>query len=117
VGALMDWRMDEGRIEFEDPSWAQERERADRPDHRGKGPRRWRSDLRIHEDVCDALVRDAWVDASEIEVSVQDGEVTLSGTVASRDQKCAAERVAERVTGVVDVHNRLRLQLTGDRAG
>ncbi len=40
---------------------------------------------------------------------VSDGEVTLSGTVDDRWQKRLAERVAETVWGVRDVHNRLRI--------
>ncbi|HEX2494143.1 MAG TPA: BON domain-containing protein, partial [Steroidobacter sp.] len=48
--------------------------------HRGKGPRGYRrSDERIREDVCDVLTDDPRVDASSIEVTVKDCEVTLSG--------------------------------------
>lgn len=76
--------------------------------HIGKGPKNWkRTDARIHEDVCDALAHDSHVDASGIEVVVADGEVWLTGLIADRQQKRAAEEVAERVSGVRDVHNRL----------
>jgi hypothetical protein len=78
--------------------------------HSGKGPKGWhRSDERIREDVLERLTRHGDVDATELEVAVENGEVTLSGTVADRPQKRAAERCAERVDGVVDVHNRIRL--------
>src|SRR5262245_20667475 len=51
--------------------------------HAGKGPRGYRrSDARIYEDVCEALTRDGEVDASDVEVTVEDGQVMLSGTVA-----------------------------------
>ena len=52
---------------------------------------------------------DPHLDAAEIEVEVKDGEVTLSGTVDSREAKRHAEDVAEQATGVKDVHNRLRV--------
>ena len=78
--------------------------------HRGKGPRDYRrSDERIREDVSDRLTDDHDVDASEITVNVQGGEVTLTGTVTSRDQKRRAEDLAERIGGVTEVINNLRV--------
>jgi osmotically-inducible protein OsmY len=76
----------------------------------GRGPKGYRrSDERIHEDVCDCLTDHPEVDASEIEVEVHHGEVTLAGTVESRYAKRLAEDIAEAVSGVHDVHNRLRV--------
>ena len=46
--------------------------------------------------------------------NVIDGEVTLSGSVMSRDQKRCAEDVAERISGVKDVTNRLRVTRNGN---
>jgi len=43
-------------------------------------------------------------------VKVEDGEVTLAGTVPDRKSKRLAEAVAETVRGVVDIHNQLRLK-------
>ncbi|HEU4643625.1 MAG TPA: BON domain-containing protein [Gemmatimonadaceae bacterium] len=78
--------------------------------HAGRGPRNWRRpDARIEEDVNEALTRDPEVDASDVEVRVVDGEVTLTGSVADRRAKRRAEDVAERVNGVHDVHNRLTI--------
>lgn len=78
-------------------------------DHRGRGPKAYvRSDERIREDVNERLTEDVWVDASEIEVSVAEGEVTLSGTVDSRRTKRRAEDCADSVTGVKHVQNNLR---------
>ena len=82
--------------------------------HTGKGPRNWkRTDARIHEDVCDALAHDGHVDASGIEVIVTDAEVFLTGLVSDRAQKRHAEHVAEGVSGVLDVHNRLEVPRAG----
>jgi osmotically-inducible protein OsmY len=88
---------------------AQRRREVDK--YRGKGPKNYsRSDERIREDVCDRLSEDPRVDASEIEVMVASGEVTLSGTVASREQRRRAEDDAESVSGVKHVQNNVRVQ-------
>lgn len=77
----------------------------------GKGPKGYqRSDERICEDVCECLANDDSVDASSIEVKVSNGEITLSGTVDERSMKRMAEDIAERVSGVKDVHNEIRVQ-------
>ena len=79
--------------------------------HHGLGPLDYRrSDDRVYEDVCEALTHHAEVDATEIEVKVNEGEVTLIGTVTSREQKRKAGFIADRIAGVRDVHNQLRIQ-------
>lgn len=76
----------------------------------GKGPKGYeRSSERILNEVCHALSENSWVDASDIEVKVEDGCVHLSGTVESRDQKKQAEACAEEIRGVEDVINHLRI--------
>ncbi|WP_129780003.1 BON domain-containing protein [Peristeroidobacter soli] len=76
----------------------------------GMGPRGYRrSDERIKEDVCQCLTDDHHIDASDIEVTVQDREVTLTGTVSSRMQKRHAEDLIEHLSGVRDVINSLRV--------
>lgn len=77
----------------------------------GKGPKNYvRSDERIREDVCEHLTHHPYVDASDIEVTVREGEVTLSGTVDARMAKRAAEEACDHVRGVKDVHNHLRVR-------
>jgi len=76
----------------------------------GRGPRGYRrSDERIRHEACEALTDHGGVDASEIEVEVQNGEVTLRGTVDGRRQKRLAEDAVDRIAGVRDVHNQLRV--------
>ena len=76
----------------------------------GRGPKDYqRSDDRVREEVCDCMTDDPMLDASEITVVVVKGEVILSGTVTSRDQKRRAEDVADRISGVKDVTNQLRV--------
>lgn len=78
--------------------------------HQGRGPKAYkRSDSRIHEDVNDRLTDDPWIDATHIDVQVKDTEVTLTGSVANRDDRRHAERIAEHVSGVTHVQNNLRV--------
>jgi hypothetical protein len=99
-----------------DWNWDSERSMMGR--YIGKGPRNYtRSDERIVEDVSERLTEDHMIDASEIEVSCQNGEVTLTGTVESRLMKRTAEDIADEVWGVRDVHNQIRLrQPSNDRS-
>lgn len=79
--------------------------------YQGRGPKGYkRSDERIHEDVCERLTHDPMIDASNLEVAVKDGEVTLSGTVASRGLRRRAEDLAELASGVNHVQNNLRVE-------
>jgi hypothetical protein len=88
-----------------------DRDRAGSGPHRGRGPKGYRrSDQRIHEDVCERLTEDRFIDASNIEVAVKDGEVMLSGTVSSRGLKRRAEDLAEMASGVAHVQNNLRVE-------
>jgi osmotically-inducible protein OsmY len=78
--------------------------------HRGKGPQGWtRSDERIKDQVCEALTDHEHIDASGIDVEVKNGDVTLSGMVPDRETKRAAEDCAERIAGVKDVANQLKV--------
>ncbi len=77
---------------------------------RGMGPRNYvRSDARIEEDVNERLSH-GHLDATDVEVTVKEGEVTLSGTVRSRGDKRLAEDIAHDVSGVRHVQNNLRVQ-------
>ena len=101
-------------------SWSRDRDaqRRREQDHRGRGPKGYRrSDQRIQEDVSDRLSDDPYVDASDIEVSVSGGEVTLGGTVDSRGARRRAEDVAERVSGVGHVQNNLRVRQAAQAGG
>ena len=78
--------------------------------HTGRGPRNYqRSDERIREDVCERLSQHGHLDASDIDVRVQNGEVTMEGTVTDRWAKRTAEDLVENVWGVKEVHNQLRV--------
>ncbi|HEV3469137.1 MAG TPA: BON domain-containing protein [Pyrinomonadaceae bacterium] len=98
-----------GRDEDEDDRRRYGREGGGR--YRGRGPRNYRrSDERIRDDINDRLTENDWLDASDIEVQVTGGEVTLIGTVESRYAKRLAEDIAESVSGVTHVQNNLRVK-------
>jgi osmotically-inducible protein OsmY len=65
------------------------------------------SDTEIHRDVLAELDWDPEVDAKDIGVEVDNGVVTLTGTVDSYTKKWAAERAALRVAGVRAVANNI----------
>jgi hypothetical protein len=90
-------------VRGEAPGWT---EPPDAGEHAGKGPRGW-MDERLHDVICLEMLDDPDLDATELEVACQDGEVTLTGWVRSRDEKRLAEWIADHTRGVRDVHNRL----------
>ena len=67
-----------------------------------------------NEEVHERLTEDAWLDASNITLSVLEGEVTLSGSVSERDAKHRAERLVEDIGGVTHVQNNLRVNRPGE---
>lgn len=76
----------------------------------GRGPKGYtRSDERIRENVCERL-SEGYIDASDVEVMVQNGEVTLSGMVPDRRSKRMAEELVESAPGVKDVENKLKVK-------
>jgi len=93
------------------PWWAAEELGAalPQPTQRGKGPAAQRTDDQIKSSVEAVLTDDPWLDASGIQVSVQSGIVTLTGTVVTRADKRRAEDLADRVRGVRDVQNTLQI--------
>jgi osmotically-inducible protein OsmY len=79
-------------------------------DHRGRGPKGYsRPDQRIYEDVCETLALAGDVDASEVEVKVDNGIVYLKGFVTDRPTKRRAELAIENISGVHDVQNLLSI--------
>lgn len=81
----------------------------------GKGPKGWKySDERIRDEVCEALYKDPEVDASDIEVMVNEGVVTLRGSIDSREAKRAAELCVEKIKSVQDIQNEIRVKRSED---
>ncbi len=102
-------RREYGPNSHEAHAWRAEEE--DRGPFWGKGPKGYRrSDERIREDVCDAVAHQGYIDASDVEVRVENAVVVLTGTVAQRGDKRGLEHIAERVHGVHDVRNEIRVR-------
>jgi hypothetical protein len=84
----------------------------------GRGPKGYqRSDERIKEDISEQLTQHPEIDATEIEVRVQGGEVTLTGTADSRHAKRLAEDIAESASGVKECHNQIRVKQQESESG
>ena len=70
-----------------------------------------KTDKQLQCDVFDELQYEPSVDASKIGVIVQNGIVSLSGTVASYAETYRAIHAAERVAGVKAVINGIKVEL------
>ena len=71
------------------------------------------TDTEIQQDVMDELDWDPEVEVTDVGVEVDDGVVTLTGTVESYAQRWAAEHAALRVTGVRAVANDIVVRPAG----
>jgi hypothetical protein len=111
VGGV-DFDLPQGKPGAKDDEWHSARFSHDNDrGYTGKGPKGYkRSDESIREDACEALYRNRFVDAGDIDVTTKDGCVYLRGTVDSRNAKREAESCIENLSGVEDVHNELRVR-------
>lgn len=108
-GADADRLLSRRRAEGE---WAAARSQAwnQRGPFSGMGPQGYRrSDERIKEEICERLTWHGQINASKIEIDVKEGEVTLRGQVERKNEKRLAEDVVEKIDGVKDVQNQLRV--------
>jgi len=79
-----------------------------------RGPKGYqRSDERIREEIIDRLIQHTDLDLAQMEVTVDKGEVTLSGTVEDRQTKHRMEDLVDSVWGVKEIHNNLRVRSGG----
>ena len=67
-----------------------------------------RSDAEIAQEIRDdVVVREVWLDKHSVQVEVEDGEVTLAGTLDNRADAEVLEALVRRVPGVVGVDSKL----------
>lgn len=86
------------------------RSEASRENHSGKGPKGYtRSPERIREEACEILSKDWFLDASDIEVEVENNCLVLKGEVRTRRDKRHAEAIVEHIAGIDDVLNQLKV--------
>jgi len=71
------------------------------------------SDLEIKNKIRKALIRDPYINRYDINITVVDGVVYLSGAVDSYYEKAQADDVASRVNGVIAVENNISVNATG----
>jgi hypothetical protein len=74
-----------------------------------------KTDVQIHHDVLEELKWDSRVDETEVGVQVHNGVVTLTGTLTGWAKRVAAQEAAQRVIGVLDVANDLKINVPGTR--
>jgi hypothetical protein len=86
--------------------WARHSTQGRTPGTQGQRPRR-KPDESLAREIHEILTSDPELDATDIEVVVEGGAVTLSGDVEHPDAKLLAEELTESITGVRLVHNRL----------
>jgi osmotically-inducible protein OsmY len=102
----------EGMAQSERGTWGEDQARRERrEEQRGAGgggqrPRR-KTDDSLAREIHEILTTDPELDATDIEVVVEGGAVTLSGEVEHPDAKLLAEELTESIAGVRLVHNRL----------
>jgi osmotically-inducible protein OsmY len=70
-----------------------------------------KTDSQIQRDVLQELTWDPRVEETDVGVEVDQGVVTLTGTVGSYAKRLAAQEAAHRVQGVLDVANDVRVKL------
>jgi len=73
------------------------------------------SDTKIKNNVVNSLLRDPAADSYEVNVSVNNGEVKLTGTVDSMAEKNLAEKVAKGVRGVTALKNNIDVRVKENR--
>jgi osmotically-inducible protein OsmY len=116
TGATSGARGQEGFGNPGENTWGEEQFRAERREEQGRrqtnsGPRaRRKSDDSLREEIREILTADPELEATDIEVEVEDGAVTLRGAVVDSDARLLAEELVESLAGVREVHNRLRVE-------
>jgi osmotically-inducible protein OsmY len=71
-----------------------------------------KTDTQLQQDVLAELKWEPSVHAAEIGVEVKDGVVTLAGEVSSFTEKWAAEKAAQRVSGVMALAIEIEVKLS-----
>lgn len=75
-----------------------------------------KTDAQLRTDIFEELKWEPSIRESEIAVAVKDRVATLTGHVGSYAQKYAAERAAERVSGIRALADDLHVRLPSDRS-
>ena len=120
TGASSGARGQEGFGRPGENTWGEEQFRAERREEQGRrqtnsGPKsRRKSDESLRQEIREILTADPELEATDIEVEVEGGAVTLRGAVVDPDARLLAEELVESLAGVREVHNRLRVEREED---
>jgi hypothetical protein len=71
-----------------------------------------RLDEEIREEASEILKNHENIDATDINIRVEEGFIFLNGAVGSRDIRCVAEDCLKDITGVHEVVNKLTIKDT-----
>ena len=74
-----------------------------------------RNDQEIQADVIGALARNVYLTGFPITITVQNGTVTLKGSVGNSYETIKAQKIAGRIMGVQDIHNQLQVDDSQNR--
>lgn len=74
-----------------------------------------RNDREIQADVTAALARNVYLTGFPITVTVQNGTVTVRGSVGNTYEKIKAQKIAGRIVGVQDIRNQLQVDESQNR--
>lgn len=81
----------------------------------GKGPKGWKlGDEKLREKVCECLLQSHEVDASEMDVKVEESCVYLTGFISSKGMQRVAEDLIYSIPGVEDVFTQLKIKNTSN---
>lgn len=69
-----------------------------------------RSDAELRSDVLNELKRDAWLRIRDLDVKVEGGVVTLTGSAETPCQRWRALQLARYVAGLAPVSDQMQLQ-------
>lgn len=73
-----------------------------------------KTDIQLKQDVTEEIRWEPTVTSTDIDVTAENGVVTLSGTVPYFAEKWAAERAAQRVEGVKAIAEEIEVNLFGE---
>jgi hypothetical protein len=69
----------------------------------------------LKEIICEHLMEDPDIDASEVNIEVSGAVVTLTGSIEDRRTKYEIEDIIERIGGVRDINNQLKVERDRNR--
>lgn len=72
-----------------------------------------KTDVQIKNDVLAEMKWDPRVEEADVGVQVHDGIVTLTGGVSALSRRIAAREAAHRVSGVLDVVDKISVRIQG----